>query len=149
MTKSRNRGFTLIELMMAIAILGIIAAIAAPSFIQTIRNNRLTATANEVLLALQLARAEAIKQRRNLTVCAGQTACTGSADWSGGWIVTNGDEVIRIWEARPSLTVTGPAGGLTFSPDGRGGGTEAITVASGDSSRTVTVTPTGRASVGH
>lgn len=81
MNRAHNKGFTLIEMMVTVAIMAIVATIAAPSFVDMIRNNRVTTAANDVLSAMQLARSEAIRQRRPITVCAGADACTDSTDW--------------------------------------------------------------------
>jgi type IV fimbrial biogenesis protein FimT len=149
MNSTNNKGFTLIEMMVAVAIMAIVATIAAPSFVNMIRNHRLTTAANDVLSAMQLARSEAIRQRRPITVCAGADACTDSADWSGGWIVTSPDTVIRVWSERPNMTINGPATNVTFSPDGRAE-TAAINLSIDDEfSRSVSITVTGRASVEH
>ena len=147
MNSTRNRGFTLIEMMVTVAIMAIVATIAAPSFVDMIRNNRVTTAANDVLSAMQLARSEAIRQRRPITVCAGSEACTDSTDWSGGWIVTSADSVIRVWAARPNMTITGPVD-ITFSPDGRAD-VGAISLSIEDFDRTVSITVTGRAYVEH
>jgi len=61
---SRMQGFTLMELMIAIAVLGILAAIAAPSIGDTLRNNQIAAQNNELIALVNLARNEAI--RRNI-----------------------------------------------------------------------------------
>lgn len=83
----QHSGFTIIELMIALAIAAILAAIAAPSFRATIQNNRLVTQVNELQASLGLARSEAIKQNNNVTTCPSSngTSCTGS--WQNGWIV--------------------------------------------------------------
>lgn len=149
MNRTHNKGFTLIEMMVTVAIMAIVATIAAPSFVDMIRNNRVTTAANDVLSAMQLARSEAIRQRRPITVCAGADACTDSTDWAGGWIVTSPDGVIRVWAARPNLTISGPATNITFSPDGRADGGDISLSIDEEFARTVSITVTGRASVEH
>jgi type IV fimbrial biogenesis protein FimT len=59
-----NTGFTLLELMITIAIAGILVGVAIPSFTSIITSNRLTAYANELVTALNLARNEAVKRGR-------------------------------------------------------------------------------------
>jgi type IV fimbrial biogenesis protein FimT len=82
-------GITLLELMMALMIVSIVAAIGVPSYKYVITNNRMSSEVNGLLGDLQFARAEAIKEGQTVTVCSSSngTACSGSAIWNSGWIV--------------------------------------------------------------
>lgn len=76
------RGFTAVELMVTVAVIAIVAALAAPSFNTMIQSSRLTAGANDLVAALQLARMEAIRSNGRVDVCPSTngTAC-GGTDW--------------------------------------------------------------------
>lgn len=62
MSLRRQNGFTLVELMVTVAVLAILSTIAYPSFQSTIRSNRVATTTNELIASLALARSEAIKK---------------------------------------------------------------------------------------
>lgn len=64
MSLRRQNGFTLVELMVTVAVLAILSTIAYPSFQSTIRSNRVATTTNELIASLALARSEAIKNTR-------------------------------------------------------------------------------------
>lgn len=66
MPRTNHSGFTLIELMITIAVLGILAAIALPSFQSTLERLRVKGAAENFFADLQFARTEAIKQNRNI-----------------------------------------------------------------------------------
>ncbi len=86
------KGFTLLELMIVLALAAVILAIGAPTFAEFRRNGRLTADANDLLTAVQVARTEAVKQQRTMSLCAtddplaAAPACSGRADFTG-WLV--------------------------------------------------------------
>ena len=65
---SNNHGFTLVELMITIALLAIVATIAVPNFVQFIRNNQVQAKADELGTFLQYARSQAVAKRESYTV---------------------------------------------------------------------------------
>lgn len=65
-----QRGFTLMELMVVLAIVGVIMGLAVPNFGVYIRNSRLTAAANDLLGSITRARTEAIKRQVPVAVCA-------------------------------------------------------------------------------
>lgn len=82
-------GFTLIELMVTIAIAAILLGIAIPNFSEVIANNRMTAVTNEAVTALNFARSEAVKRGVRITICKSSNAssCAASGTWSQGWII--------------------------------------------------------------
>ena len=88
--RTTQTGFTLLELLMTIAIAAIVAMIGIPSFRYVTNANRIAGEVNGLLGDLQFARAEAINQGQNVTVCmskGGQTCDTTGNAWNSGWIV--------------------------------------------------------------
>lgn len=78
---------TLIELLVAMAVAIILMTMAVPSFRTTILNNQMATQSNEFLTALRLARSEAIKRGRPVTICHSANGASCDGDWEDGWIV--------------------------------------------------------------
>ncbi|HEC17805.1 MAG TPA: prepilin-type N-terminal cleavage/methylation domain-containing protein [Gammaproteobacteria bacterium] len=139
---NKQNGFSLIELIVTLAIAAIVLSIGIPSFQAYIQNNRQTIAINELVTALQLARNNAITQRVPVTLCksadtaAATPTCStggGSGDWSQGWILfTNpnndttldpGETLLRVHgplQGEASFIGTGPVvNQVTFTPQGR------------------------------
>jgi type IV fimbrial biogenesis protein FimT len=122
------RGFTLMELMIVLAVAGVILAIGAPNFRDFRMNNALTGAANDYLASLQLARTEAVKRQGIVSVCrsanpgADEAGCDGD-DFSA-WIVfddpdgdcdrSDGEQLIR-GDGPQNSTLQAPANGVCAS----------------------------------
>jgi type IV fimbrial biogenesis protein FimT len=87
--RSASAGFTLIELMVVVAIAALLQSLAAPAFRGFVNSMRLTAAVNSLFTSLLLARSEAIKRNGRAVVCksASGDACVSSGNWEQGWIV--------------------------------------------------------------
>ena len=124
----KNSGFTLIELMITLFIVGILLAVGVPSLKTFMQSNMLVASTNELLSALHVARSEAIKLNTRVSICdsSNGTSCGLTGDWSNGWIVfvdaggnlsnigapctaANTDCLLRVHDAIPDdqLSVSG------------------------------------------
>lgn len=87
--RGRARGYTAVELLTTMTVMGIATAVAVPNFRQFMQTNRAAADANALIGALNVARNEAITRGSPVTVCASSDgeSCSGSGEWSRGWIV--------------------------------------------------------------
>ncbi len=103
------------ELLVAIAVLGVLISLAAPSFTQTIAQQRLRAVASELRLSLTLARSEAVKRAETTTMS------PRSTNWGSGWVVTANDgEALSEYVMPAGVTLSDePAGALSFNRWGR------------------------------
>lgn len=111
-------GFTLIELMVTLAIVAVLMMVGVPSFVQFQRNSELTSQTNSLVAALNAARTEAMKRNTNAFVVPG-----GSANkWSDGWVVfADTDRSGVSYDATKDFTVlTQPAVPAYFKVSGTG-----------------------------
>lgn len=88
MAKRTKAGFTLVELLVAIAIIGILASIALPSYRDLIARESLTSTANELISSYKFARGEAIKRNQAVTL---------EATEDGRWLVISNQEQLKVF----------------------------------------------------
>ena len=85
------RAFTLIELMIVVALVAVLLVIAIPSFKALTQRNRVAGEINSFVSDLQFARSEAIKRGQPVSLCASAdgATCLGTNSWNQGWIVFN------------------------------------------------------------
>jgi type IV fimbrial biogenesis protein FimT len=124
----KHSGFTLLELLVTIAVAGILTAVAVPSFFSVINTNKLAAQSNELLAAIQYARSEAIRSNARVTVCGAASAgAAADDDCSDGqqpyWVVIGrasggGQEQLRVFSVAEPVKVTTDLEKITFSADG-------------------------------
>lgn len=87
--KASAAGFTLLEVLVVVALLGVLASLAAPSMSALRRQHLLQAQAEDLLGSLMLARSEALRRQIRVTVCArsNDKECDAQGRWKQGWLV--------------------------------------------------------------
>jgi type IV fimbrial biogenesis protein FimT len=129
-------GLTLAELLITLSVTSIIAFAALNYLPLWVHSNRMTAEINRFVLALQLARSEAVKRGRKLVLCprTKQRSCGRAADWKNGWLLFASDDRERDPQERPILDAPRLAEfidmrsgnhrkRIVYQPDGSSGGT--------------------------
>lgn len=171
--KRHFQGFSLLELLVTLALGGILLTLAVVGLRDFVANNRAATQTNEIVGALQLARNEAVTRAAPVTLCAASspaaTACTsgaGSISWSNGWIVfvdpagvagviDAGDTVLRIYPAlKSNTTLTASTPFIRYKEDGflsAGETTLALRVPQCKltNNRDIQITPQGRPRLSH
>ena len=117
--KKHTIGFTVIELMITVALGAVLLTIGVPSFTSLLRQNTIISQTNTVLSSLFYARNETITENTNVTI---QPLVSG-ADWSEGWaIYLDGSSTpSRIFKGLNNATLVESNGvtSITYLPDGR------------------------------
>lgn len=80
---SKSLGFTIIELMITLAVVAVLAAISAPSFSEMLRSHRLTTQANLFLSQMHFARSEAVRRGQPVMILSNSS----SDNWADGWVI--------------------------------------------------------------
>ena len=99
--RTTERGFSLLEVMVVVAILAILAALAGPSFTPMIERWRVRSATEDLQSSLYFARAEAIKRGGGISV-----AAKDGADWSSGWQVKSGTDVVQNTDQPTGVVVS-------------------------------------------
>jgi len=113
---ARQRGFTLIEVMVAVAVLGIVLAFGVPSFRNSTSNASLRSTAMDLVMSVNAARADAVNLRKPITL----ESDSGDANWTDGWKFTHPEdgEIHFSGSGKATVTETGGLATATFGADG-------------------------------
>lgn len=139
----RQKGLTLVELMVTLAVAIILVAVGMPLFSGVAANNRAAAQTNALVSAMKLARSESVRRRDTTTVCASKNPLPDTAnpiecstastpDWTNGWLVHTDannnssfdqSDILRVWEGLSNsavVTVTYPGSLTEVDFDGSG-----------------------------
>lgn len=161
-------GFTLLELMITLAVAALLLSVGVPSFRGVVMDNRLVTDANLLVTSVKMARSAAVRYQRTATVCASTNFdaavpdCSASTDWSTGWIVwvdkdrdaaTDANEIISVFGPINSTSTLSSTSASPYSYDARGfalTGAGDLTLCdnrSGETGRLIRVNATGRTNV--
>lgn len=110
MTKN-NHGFTLIELVVTLAVIGILFATAAPDIMFTTSSNRLSTQYNDMRADFAFARNEAVTQNVAVTISSG-------GNWSTGWTIGTPSKTLRITETKTGASIISAVTSFIFNSDG-------------------------------
>ena len=115
---NRMKGFTLVELMVTIAVAAILLAIAIPSFQSTSRNNAVRATTNDLISTINLARQQSLSMRTQVEVA------PAAGGWDDGWSIAFADSSAgedAEFSPRSKVNITSSGGGSALVFRARGG----------------------------
>ena len=135
----RNRGFTLLEALVVLALLSVLLSLAAPSFQGLRHKHQMQSQAEQLQSSLMLARTEALRRQQRVTLCVRESTaragpdCAKAGSWAQGWVVfvdgnDNGrreatETVLQLQDALPGfLTLKGNATVnryISYGPQGR------------------------------
>ncbi|WP_163316306.1 GspH/FimT family pseudopilin [Crenobacter caeni] len=144
-----SRGFTLVELCVVLAVLGILASLAMPAMQQLVRNNQVSTLSNDLLAALRQARAQALASGVPVRVVP-----QGGDDWQRGWQVNADGVALLEYAASGEIRIeplAGAEGEIRFLPRGTlasgQAGFRVWSPADPDSGRVIAISLSGHAAV--
>lgn len=151
----RQRGFTLLEMMTALAIAAILTVIAIPMFRDSSLRNTLTVQSNDLVAGALTARSEAIKRRASVSLCSStdNLTCTNTR-WERGWIVRATDgTVVQVHKAAPTgFLINADSTNISFDASGLAASLANMTICratpyAGNQERVITINATGKSSI--
>lgn len=91
---SGGKGFTVVEMMIGLAVGAIILITAVPSFVTLMQRNEIGSASDQLYASLATARSEAVKRRDSVRVCpsSNSSSCRNDGVWSDGWLVFSDDD---------------------------------------------------------
>ncbi|MFV8836658.1 GspH/FimT family pseudopilin [Aquisalimonas sp.] len=150
----KEKGFTLIELMVTVAVMGVLLTLGIPGFQYLMQSNHMSTQTNELVTGLATARSEAVRSNQSTVL----EAIDG--DWDDGFRIVRDSDALRVFETfGTGLELDDGDGGtppanITFRGDGtRGAASSTVTIGlepaddcMGDMRREITITPGGSVS---
>jgi len=132
-----HRGFTLIEVMFAVAIVAVLCAVSMPSLAALMSSTRAHSTQNTLVTALNTARMTAVSRQSEIVLCpsSDQSNCDNTFWWQQGWIVfedldhdgkrTSNEPILSVTQSQPHMAIATTAGRehVTYRTDGSATGT--------------------------
>lgn len=116
MPMKRNLGFTMVELVITLAVAAVLTVLSIPSFLEYVANSRMSSATTLLVSHLNAARSEAVTRGEPVTVCASvdESSCAARTGWESGWIVftdSDGEPGVRDGDDRLLLAARPDIGG--------------------------------------
>lgn len=144
-----DRGLTLVELLVTLAVAAILVTVAVPSYTAFVRDTRLTSQANRLVSSINLTRSEAARRGQSVQL----VSESGDTDFAAGWriqVAATGEDLRVVSALEGGNSLTGTDDSVLYLSTGYPESTESFDLCSSDGSgegRLISIQPSGRAEI--